>query len=182
MPDLDEIEKFLKAEWEVISGSPFLFVTAVVGIGILIWLASRFYYQRQIKGLEKENKAKDETIRTLGERVFLAQDKFEASDEARKDLETRFSDLEEAVEQDAAQRDQEVSADVKVATTATEGAIEGLKEKEDEVRNAFIDAKEILRKWQTSATKPDRVIIGEFSRILGAAKRSEDEVKGKDKD
>ena len=170
-----ETESFLQMEWAAISAAPFLFITALAVIGGGIWLASRFFCKQQITGLENENRAKDETIRTLGERISLAQEKFEASDEARKNVETMFNDLEDAVERDAAQRDQEVSADVKVATTATEGAMEGLKKKEDEVRDAFIDFEEIFRKWGLSDPKP-------FTYIDYLGHLSEDEAKGKDKD
>ncbi len=135
--DPKETESFLQMEWAAISAAPFLFITALAVIGGLIWLASRFFCKQQVIGLENENRAKDETIRTLGERISLVQEKFEASDEARKKVEAMFNDVEDAVEQDAAQRDQEVSADVKIATTATEGAMERLKELDKQLSNQF---------------------------------------------
>ena len=157
MPDLEAIEKFLKAEWDVISGAPFHFSVAVIGIGILIWLVQRFLCKQQVIGLENENRAKDETIRTLGERVTLAQEKFEAVDQVREQLETRFNDLDEAVERDAAKRDQEVSPDVATAVSATESTIQNLKSSERELRNQLHKLTDITidpTDWPYGATKP----------------------------
>ena len=131
MPDLETIEKILQAGWDVISGAPINFINAVALVGIGIWLILLFAFKRQVKGLEAENKAKDATILTLGERVTLAHDQAVAAKDAQKSLEgevdrlrAEIRGLKEAVERDAAKRDQEVSADVKVATTATENAME----------------------------------------------------------
>lgn len=153
MSNLEAIEKFLKAEWEVISTAPFHFSVAVIGIGILIWLASRFFCKQQIGGLEKENKANDAAIRALRERVSLAQEKseasdaarqsvqekFEASHAARQDTEMKLKEIQTAVELDAAKRRAEVSSDVATAVTATVISMRDLREKQADLNESFSD-------------------------------------------
>ena len=171
MPDLETIEKILQAGWDVISGAPINFINAVALVGIGIWLILLFAFKRQIKGLEAENKANDATILTLGERITLAQEQAEAAQKAQKSLEAEIDRLQaeirglkKAVERDAATRYQEVSADVKVATTATENAMERVSLSSSTVRDTLAAH---LASWDVS---------------LGALLSVDELTKDKDKD
>ena len=123
--DPDTISKSIKMVWEAFSAEPIPFLAGLALVGMVILLFTRSFYRQQIV--------------TLTARRELAHDQAQAAQEAQKGLETEIGRLQaeigglkEAVERDAAQRDQEVSADVKVATTATENAMERLKEKESD--------------------------------------------------
>ena len=181
--DPKETESILQMEWAAISAAPFLFITALAVIGMVVWLLTRGFYKQQIVTLTAHRElARDQSGAAEKAQQDLQQ-KFEASEEARKDLETKVKEYEKAVELQAAQRKQAVSSEVAEAASATEGAMEGLKKKEDDVRNAFIEFEEILTKWQTSATKPiDVITFRDLKGFQDAAKRIEDEAKGKDKD
>lgn len=171
MSYLAAFEKFVLDEWEVLSGAPTHFILAVALLGIGIWLILLFAFKRQVKGLEAENKANDATILTLGERITLAQEQAEAAQKAQKDLEAEIDRLQaeiarlkEAIERDAATRYQEVSADVKVATTATENAMERVSLSSSTVRDTLAAH---LASWDVS---------------LGALLSVDELTKDKDKD
>ncbi len=117
--DPKETEGILQMEWAAISAAPFLFITALVVFCGLTWIVAKFVYRQQIA--------------TLKERLELAHEQAQATEKARQEVETRVNNLEEAVEQDATQRDQKVSPDVATAVSATEDAMERLKEKESDL-------------------------------------------------
>ena len=117
MSYLAAFEKFVLAEWEVLSGAPTHFILAVALVGMVIFLGIRVFYKQQIVILTAHRE--------------LARDQAVAAEDAQKSLEdevdrlrAEIARLKEAIERDAAQRDQEVSAAVKVATTAMENAME----------------------------------------------------------
>ena len=128
MSYLAAFEKFVLDEWEVLSGAPTHFILAVALVGMVIFFGIRVFYKQQIVILTAHRE--------------LARDQAVAAEDAQKSLEdevdrlrAEIARLKEAIERDAAQRDQEVSADVATAVSATESSIQNLKSSERELRN-----------------------------------------------
>lgn len=128
--DPKETETVLQLEWAAISAAPFSFIGALAVIGGVIFLFIRGFYKQQIV--------------TLTERRKLAHEQAEDTQNKKKGLEAEIESLQaeirrlkEAIEQDAAKRDQPVSPSVLQANTATENAMERVKEKEGEFNGAY---------------------------------------------
>ena len=147
----DTIANSIISVWEAFLAGPYPSLFVFVAAAILVWFAAKFFYQRQIATLKDRDSTKDE-------RLALLPDKFEAVDQARQDLETKFKELEEAVERDAKERDQMISFGVAEAASATEGAMERLKDAENDLRShiQYGLPSPIPPGWQHGATRPLR--------------------------
>ena len=159
--DPKETEGVLQLEWAAISAAPFSFIAALAVISGAIFPLTRSFYKQQIV--------------TLTARHELARDQAEDAQEKKKGLEARIDSLQaeirgftEAVEQDAADRKQPVSPVVAEAASATEGAMERLKEEESDF-SATVD--EILAArfaaWDDKfvLTKEDVLSADELNRL-----------------
>ena len=125
--DPDTISKSFTLVWEAFSAAPFSFIAALVLVGMVILLLTRSFYRQQIV--------------TLTARRELAHVQAQAAQEAQKGLEEEIDRLQaeirglkEAIERDAAERDQPVSPSVLEANTATENALENVQAKKNELR------------------------------------------------
>ena len=125
--DPDTISKSITLVWEAFSAAPFSIIAALVLVGMVILLLTRSFYRQQIV--------------TLIARREIAHDRAQAAQEAQKSLEEEIDRLQaeirglkEAIERDAAERDQPVSPSVLEANTATENALGNVQAKKNELR------------------------------------------------
>ncbi len=130
--DPDTISKSIKLVWEAFSADPIPFIAGLALVGMVSLFFTRSFYRQQIV--------------TLTERRELALDQAHAAQKAQKGLEAEIDSLQakiggftEAVERDAAYREQPVSLGVALAASETEGAMDRLKKKESDF-SATVDA------------------------------------------
>ncbi len=128
--DPDTILKSLKLVWEAFSAEPIPFIAGLALVGMVSLFFTRSFYRQQIV--------------TLTERRELAHDQAHAAQKAQKGLEAEIDSLQakiggftEAVERDAAYREQPVSLGVALAASETEGAMDRLKKKESDFSATF---------------------------------------------
>ncbi len=123
--DPDTISKSIKLVWEAFSADPIPFIAGLALVGMVSLFFTRSFYRQQMV--------------TLTERRELAHDQAHAAQKAQKGLEAEIDSLQakiggftEAVERDAAYREQPVSLGVALAASETEGAMDRLKKKESD--------------------------------------------------
>ena len=128
--DPDTISKSIKLVWEAFSADPIPFIAGLALVGMVSLFFTRSFYRQQIV--------------TLTERRELAHDQAHAALKAQKGLEAEIDSLQakiegftEAVERDAASREQPVSLGVALAASETEGAMDRLKKQESDFSATF---------------------------------------------